>query len=223
MANSQFHSLTIADVAPETDNAIKVSFAVSEALRDTFSYKQGQYLTFESDIDGELVRRSYSICSGVNDDAMQIAIKRVEGGVFSNYANDNLKTGDTLDVMPPQGSFYTELDADQSRNYLFIASGSGITPVVSNIKTILEAEPNSRVTLLYSNQRTNTIMFRETLSFLKNRHMTRFHWVNIMSREDQGSDVLNGRLNNRKGGELNQRLVDLQGFDEYFICGPESL
>ena len=223
MANSQFHSLTIADVAPETDNAIKVSFAVSEALRDTFSYTQGQYLTFESDIDGELVRRSYSICSGVNDDAMQIAIKRVEGGVFSNYANDNLKTGDTLDVMPPQGSFYTELDADQSRNYLFIASGSGITPVVSNIKTILEDEPNSRVTLLYSNQRTNTIMFRETLSFLKNRHMTRFHWVNIMSREDQGADVLNGRLNNRKGGELNQRLVDLQGFDEYFICGPESM
>ena len=223
MANSQFHSLTIADVAPETDNAIKVSFAVSEALRDTFSYKQGQYLTFESDIDGESVRRSYSICSGVNDDAMQIAIKRVEDGVFSNYANDNLKPGDTLDVMPPQGSFYTELDADQSRNYLFIASGSGITPVVSNIKTILEAEPNSRVTLLYSNQRTNTIMFRETLSFLKNRHMTRFHWVNIMSREDQGSDVLNGRLNNRKGGELNQRLVDLQGFDEYFICGPESM
>ena len=96
MANSQFHSLTIADVAPETDNAIKVSFAVSEALRDTFSYKQGQYLTFESDIDGESVRRSYSICSGVNDDAMQIAIKRVEDGVFSNYANDNLKPGDTL-------------------------------------------------------------------------------------------------------------------------------
>jgi ring-1,2-phenylacetyl-CoA epoxidase subunit PaaE len=223
MANSHFHSLTIADVAPETDNAIKVSFAVSEALRDTFSYKQGQYLTFESDIDGETVRRSYSICSGVNDDAMQIAIKRVEGGVFSNYANDNLKPGDTLDVMPPQGSFYTELEADQSRNYLFIASGSGITPVVSNIKTILEDEPNSRVTLLYSNQRTNTIMFRETLSFLKNRYMTRFHWVNIMSREDQGADVLNGRLNNRKGGELNQRLVDLQSFDEYFICGPESM
>jgi ring-1,2-phenylacetyl-CoA epoxidase subunit PaaE len=223
MADPQFHSLTVAQVTPETDNAIKVSFAISDALRDTFNYKQGQYLTLESDIEGEAVRRSYSICSGVNDEAMQVAIKRVEGGVYSNYANDNLSPGDTVNVMPPQGSFYTDLDAGNSLNYLFIASGSGITPVVSNIKTILETEPDSRVTLLYSNQRTNTIMFRETLSFLKNRYMSRFHWVNIMSREDQGSDVLNGRLNNRKGGELNQRLVDLKGFDEYFVCGPESM
>jgi len=223
MADSQFYSLTVAEVAPETDTAIKVSFAVPEELRETFHYKQGQYLTFEADIDGEPVRRSYSICSGINDDVMQVAIKRWEGGVFSNYVNDTLKPGDTLDVMPPRGSFYTELDAGQSRNYLFIASGAGITPVVSNIKSILEEEPNSRVTLLYGNQRTNTIMFRETLSFLKNRYMTRFHWVNILSREDQGADVLNGRLNNRKGGELNQQLVDLQSFDEYFVCGPESM
>ncbi len=223
MADSQFYSLTVAEVAPETDTAIKVSFAVPEELRETFHYKQGQYLTFEADIDGETVRRSYSICSGINDDTMQVAIKRWEGGVFSNYVNDTLKPGDTLDVLPPRGRFYTELDADQSHNYLFIASGAGITPVVSNIKSILEDEPNSRVTLLYGNQRTNTIMFRETLSFLKNRFMTRFHWVNILSREDQGTDVLNGRLNNRKGGELNQQLVDLKSFDEYFICGPESM
>jgi len=223
MSDSQFYSLTVADVAPETDNAIKVSFAIPEELRDTFHYKQGQYLTLESSVDGEQVRRSYSICSGINDDAMQVAIKRVEGGVFSNFANDGLKAGDTLDVMPPQGSFYTELDSGKARNYLFIVSGSGITPVVSNIKSILEEEPRSLVTLLYSNQRTNTIMFRETLSFLKNRYMTRLHWVNILSREDQGSDVLNGRLNNRKGGELNQQLVNLKGFDEYFICGPESM
>ncbi len=223
MADSQFYTLTVADVASETDNAIKVSFAVPEELQDIFHYKQGQYLTLESNVDGQQVRRSYSICSGINDDAMQVAIKRVEGGIFSNYANDALKRGDTLDVMPPQGSFYTELNGEQSRNYLFIASGSGITPVISNIKSILEQEPDSLVTLLYSNQRTNTIMFRETLSFLKNRYMSRFHWVNIMSREDQGSDVLNGRLNNRKGGELNRQLVDLQGFDEYFICGPESM
>jgi ring-1,2-phenylacetyl-CoA epoxidase subunit PaaE len=223
MTDSQFHSLTIADVAPETDNAIKVSFAVPAQLRETFNYKQGQYLTLSTDIDGETVRRSYSICSGINDEAMQVAIKRVEGGVFSNFANDSLKRGDTVAVMPPQGSFFTELDAVRSRSYLFLASGSGITPVVSNIKSILENEPDSRVTLLYSNKRTNTIMFRETLSFLKNRFMTRFHWVNIMSREDQGSDVLNGRLNNRKGGELNRQLVALKGFDEYFICGPESM
>jgi len=176
-----------------------------------------------TDIDGEAVRRSYSICSGINDDAMQVAIKRVEGGLFSNFANDELKQGDTLDVMAPQGSFYTELSAEQSRNYLFIASGAGITPVMSNLKSILENEPHSQVTLLYGNQRSNTIMFREALSFLKNRYMARFHWVNILSREDQGSDLLNGRLNNRKGGELNKQLVNLKGFDEYFVCGPESM
>ena len=223
MADSQFHSLTVAAVEPETDSAIKVSFDVPEALREVFTYQPGQYLTLESQIDGETVRRSYSICSGINDAAMQVAIKRVEGGVFSNYANDSLKCGDTVQVMPPQGSFFTPLDPGQARNYLFIASGSGITPVISNIRSILEEEAGSRVTLLYGNQRSNTIMFRESLSFLKSRYMTRFHWVNILSREDQGADVLNGRLNNRKGGELNQGLVDLESFDEYFICGPESM
>jgi ring-1,2-phenylacetyl-CoA epoxidase subunit PaaE len=223
MSAAQFHALTVAGVEPETDSAIKVSFRVPAELAETFRYKQGQYLTLQSEIDGEQVRRSYSICSGVNDAAMQVAIKRVEGGVFSNYANDSLKPGDTLQVMPPQGSFYTELDAAASRNYLFISAGSGITPVVSNIKSILEEEPASRVTLLFGNQRSNTIMFRETLSFLKNQYMARFHWVNILSREDQGSDLLNGRLDNRKGGELNRHLIDLSSFDEYFICGPESM
>lgn len=223
MADMQFHALTVAAVEAETDNAIKVSFAVPDDLRDTFRYRQGQYLTLQSTVNGEPVRRSYSICSGINDPAMQVAIKRVEGGVFSNFANDALRGGVTLDVMPPQGNFYTELDPQQSRDYLFIAAGSGITPVVSNIRSILETEPGSSVTLLYGNQRTNTMMFRETLSFLKNRYLPRFHWVNILSREDQGADVLNGRLNNRKGAELNRRLIRLGSYDEYFICGPESM
>tara|TARA_R110002110_G_C13470525_1_gene721013 strand:+ start:131952 stop:133043 length:1092 start_codon:yes stop_codon:yes gene_type:complete len=223
MADNQFHSLTVAGIEPETESAIKVSFAVPAELSDTFHYRQGQYLTLQSAVDGQPVRRSYSICSSVNDPFMQVAIKRVEGGLFSNFANESLKAGDTLEVMPPQGSFFTPLDASQARNYLFIAAGSGITPVVSNVKSILEEEPGSKVTLLYGNQRSNTIMFRETLSFLKNRYMTRFHWVNILSKEDQGADVLNGRLNNRKGGELNRQLIDLASYDEYFICGPESM
>ncbi len=223
MSDQQLHALTIASVAPETDQAVRVGFAIPDELRDTFQYKQGQYLTLESDIDGEAVRRSYSICSGINDSEMQIAIKRVEGGVFSNFANDSLKSGDTIQVMPPQGSFFTELDAERQGNYLFISSGSGITPVVSNIKSILEEEPHSKVTLLFGNQRSSSIMFRETFSFLKNKYMTRFHWVNILSREDQGADVLNGRLNNRKGAELNKQLIKLGSYDEYFICGPESM
>jgi ring-1,2-phenylacetyl-CoA epoxidase subunit PaaE len=223
MAEMQFHSLTVAAVQPETDAAIRVSFAVPQSLRETFRYRQGQYLTLQTTIDGKPVRRSYSICSGINDAAMQVAIKRVAGGVFSNFANDTLQAGARLEVMPPQGSFFTELDPARARHYLFISSGSGITPVISNIKSILEEEPLSKVTLLYGNQRTNTMMFRESLSFLKNRYMTRFHWVNILSREDQGADVLNGRLNNRKGAELNRRLIRLGSYDEYFICGPESM
>ncbi|MEE4145332.1 MAG: 1,2-phenylacetyl-CoA epoxidase subunit PaaE [Halieaceae bacterium] len=223
MAESHFYPLTVAAVEPETDQAIRVSFSVPPDLETIFRYRQGQYLTLRARVNGEPLQRSYSICSGINDESMQVAIKRVEGGLFSNYANDSLQAGATLEVMPPQGSFYTRLDPAQARNYLFISAGSGITPVVSNVKSILEVEPKSRVTLLFGNQRTNTIMFRETLSFLKNRYLDRFHWVNILSREDQGSDVLNGRLNNRKGAELNRQLIKLGSYDEYFICGPESM
>ena len=223
MADPQFHALTVAAVEPETDMAIKVSFRVPPELAAIFKYRQGQYLTLQAQVNGEPLRRSYSICSGINDAAMQVAIKRVEGGVFSNFANDALQPGATLQVMPPQGNFYTELDPKKACSYLFISAGSGITPVVSNVKTLLEEEPLSRVTLLFGNQRSNSIMFRDTLSFLKNRYMTRFHWVNILSREDQGTDVLNGRLNNRKGAELNRQLIKLGSYDEYFICGPESM
>ena len=223
MAEPQFYPLTVTAVEPETDQAIKLSFGVPPELAATFKYRQGQYLTLQARVNEAPLRRSYSICSGINDDAMQVAIKRVEGGVFSNFANDSLQPGATLEVLPPQGNFYTELDPAKARNYLFISAGSGITPVVSNVKTILQEEPLSRVTLLFGNQRSNTIMFRDTLSFLKNRYMTRFHWVNILSREDQGADVLNGRLNNRKGAELNRQLIRLGSYDEYFICGPESM
>ncbi len=223
MTNVPFHTLMLSRVEPETDQAVRLSFAVPEALKGTFSHQPGQYLTLQARVDDQPVRRSYSICSGVNDPQLQVAVKRVEGGLFSNYVNDKLRAGDSIEVMPPQGSFFVPLNATASRNYLFVASGSGITPVVSNIKSILEGEPESSVTLLYGNQRSNTIMFRETLSFLKNRYMNRLMWVNILSREDQGADILNGRLDNRKGADLNRQLIDLKSYDEYFICGPESM
>lgn len=223
MSNSGFHSLQIAEVRPETDSAVCVSFEVPEDLAETFRFNQGQYITLETEIDNEPVRRCYSICSGVYDDRLSVAIKRVEGGVFSNHANDNFKAGDSIQVMPPQGEFFVPLQPEGQRKYLFIAAGSGITPIISNIKTILAAEPNSFVTLLLGNQRSSTIMFRDDLSFLKNRYMTRFQWVNILSKEDQGSDLLSGRLNNRKGGELNKQLITIADYDEYFICGPESM
>lgn len=223
MADAQFFSLAVVSVEPETDAAVRIGFAVPDDSKEAFDYKPGQYLTLQSEIEGKFLRRSYSICSGINDAVMEVAIKRVEGGVFSNFANDKIKVGDKIDVLAPQGSFSAELDGNNEKSYLFISAGSGITPVISNIKSILAEEPKSSVTLLFGNQRSNTIMFKETLSFLKNKYMARLHWVNILSREDQGADVLNGRLNNHKGGELNARLIKLAEFDDYFICGPESM
>lgn len=220
---THFYPLTVASIAPETADAVKIGFNIPPEVRNKFSHKPGQYLTIKSDSGPDPIRRSYSICSGINDAELQIAIKRIEGGQFSNFANDAIKVGDTIHAMPPEGNFSAVLHKDHEKKYLFIAAGSGITPVISNIKSILEEEPNSSVTLLYGNQRTNTIMFREALSFLKNRYMTRLHWVNLLSREDQGADVLNGRLNNRKGSALNQNLINLSSFNDYFICGPESM
>lgn len=224
MAALRFYPLTIAEVRPETDSAVCVTFAVPDELRAAFAFKQGQFLTLKADIAGEEVRRSYSICSGVHDGVLQVGIKRVEGGKFSNYANDTFKVGTTVEVMPPQGSFYTETQPDHKKHYLCIAVGSGITPILSIIKTVLHDEPDSTVTLIYGNRRSNTVMFKETLGFVKNRYLSRFNWINIMSGEDQGSDVLNGRIDNAKGTALHKaKLVNLLQMDEVFICGPQGM
>ncbi len=218
-----FYTLRVMEVRPETDQAIRITFSVPADLQPCFRRLPGQYLTVRVNIAGIIVTRCYSICAGVQDETLQIAIKRVQGGVVSNWLNDHAVMGMDIDVAPPQGNFCAHVRADHAATYCFIASGSGITPVISNIRSILAIEPDSQVTLLYGNQRLATMMFREQLSFLKNAHMTRLHWVNIFSRDDQGCDILNGRLNNRKGAELNRRLINLQKFDEYFICGPESM
>ena len=219
-----FYPLTIADVQPETDTAVCVSFAVPEALADRFRFIQGQFLTLKAMIDGEEVRRSYSICSGVHDGHLRVGIKRVRGGKFSNHANDYFRVGDVVEVMPPQGSFYSTLAADSEKNYMCLAAGSGITPILSIIKTILVEEPYSRVTLIYGNRRSNSVMFKEELSFIKNRYLTRFQWINIMSEEDQGADLLNGIIDNAKGSALHRsRLINIRTTDEVFICGPEAM
>src|SRR5690554_1616390 len=186
-------------------------------------FNQGQYLTLKQQIDGKDIRRSYSICAGLDDGMLQVAIKLVPGGYFSSWANEQLQAGDTLEVMPPRGDFFTALDPDKQRHYLCISAGSGITPMLSIIKTVLTREPLSTETLLYGNQRTSTMMFRNELAFLKNAHMQRFHWINIFSREPQEADLLTGHIDNRKGGELNRRMINIKGFDEFFLCGPEAM
>ncbi len=224
MSDTNFYTLKIADVQPETDTAICVTFDVPEALKEKFTFIQGQFLTIKAMIDGEDVRRSYSICSGINDGHMRVGIKRVKNGKFSNYANDNFKIGSEIEVMPPQGSFHTELKADNAKNYMCIAVGSGITPMISIIKSALDVEPDSRVTLIYGNRRSNSVMFKEELNFVKNRYMDRFQWINIMDFEDQGADLLNGRIDNKKGYALQKSgLIDIKKTDDAFICGPESM
>jgi ring-1,2-phenylacetyl-CoA epoxidase subunit PaaE len=224
MSDTQFYSLTINDVQPETDTAIRVSFKVPESLTKTFSFKPGQFLTLQTTIDGEQVRRSYSICSGVSDGHLRVGIRRVQGGLFSNHANDNFKSGDVIDVMPPQGSFCPQLDVSHQKNYMCLAVGSGITPILSIISSVLSTEPTSTVSLVYGNKRTNTVMFKEELSFLKNRYLARFKWINVMSQEDQGSDILKGKIDNKKGYLLQKhKMIDILNTDEAFICGPESM
>jgi len=222
---TKFYSLTIADIKPETDSAICLSFNIPEELKEKFTFTPGQFLTLQASIDGEDVRRCYSICSGVDEAQLSVAIKRVEEGTFSNFANDNFKVGDSIEVMAPQGDFTLKtLNSQNSKNYMLLAAGSGITPILSLIKSILGREPNSQITLVYGNQKTLTMMFKEELSFIKNRYLTRFNWVNIMTQEDQGTDLLNGRIDNKKGYQLQkQKVIDINTTDEAFICGPESM
>jgi ring-1,2-phenylacetyl-CoA epoxidase subunit PaaE len=221
--SNQFYPLRVKDLHKDTRDAVVVTFELPAELEDTFRFIQGQYLTLEQDIAGQAVRRSYSICAGLDDGCLKVAIRHVEGGVFSTWANEELKVGDTLKAMPPRGEFHTEIDPAKQRNYLCICAGSGITPVLSIIKTVLAREPHSQVTLLYGNRRTASMMFRNELAFLKNSYMTRFHWINIFSREAQESDLFFGHLDNRKGGALNRRLITIRAYDEFFLCGPEAM
>lgn len=221
--SSRFHSLKVSSIQADTDKAVIINFEVPQELQDDFSFIQGQYLTLRKGFNGEEVRRSYSICAGLDDDQLRVGVKHVDGGVFSTWANNELKAGDAVDVMPPQGNFHSELDPDRERWYMCICAGSGITPVLSIVKTVLAREPKSHVTLLYGNQRTASMMFRNELAFLKNRYMDRLHWINIFSREPQESELFTGHLNNRKGGKLNRRLISIREHDEFFLCGPEAM
>jgi len=223
MSVNEFHELTVAQVRRLTDDAVCLTFAVPDSLHERFRFSQGQYLTLRQAIDGEDVRRSYSICSGVDEDTLEIAVKAVPGGRFSTYVNETLAAGDRIAVMPPAGSFTTALDPARARNYLCIAAGSGITPVLSIVKSILAIEPHSEVTLLYGNQRVASIMFRDELERLKNRYMARFQLIHVLSRENRDVDILNGRIDNHKGAALCRNLLDLAAVDEFFLCGPEAM
>ena len=217
-----FYPLKIKDVNKETPDCVSVTFEVPEDLQSDFDFKQGQSLTMRSTINGEEVRRTYSICSSPLEKEWKVAIKKVEGGLFSSFANLQLKKGDTLEVMQPVGKFYTTLHPEQRKNYIAFAAGSGITPVLSLIKTTLATEPGSSFTLLYGNRTRGSIIFFEELEGLKNKYIDRFNLIHVLSRERTDAALNFGRIDIEKLQQL-EKLVDYEGADEFFLCGPEIM
>lgn len=220
---SPFHRLTIKDVRRETRDAVSIAFEIPQHLQQQFLFTQGQHLVLRTELEGEQVRRSYSICTGVNDGELRIAVKRVADGRFSTYANEQLMPGQSLDVMPPTGHFHVALDPLRRGHYLAVAAGSGITPILSIIKSTLETEPLSRMTLLYGNRSSHSALFREQLEDLKNRYLQRLNLMFVFSREQQDIDLYNGRINQEKCQQLFSRWLDVRQLDAAFICGPQAM
>lgn len=224
--SQHFHPLTIAEVRPNTDEAVTVSFAVPEDLRELFQYRPGQHLTLRAELGGVEVRRTYSVCSGPGDAMLSVTVKRVAGGMFSNHANDTFRPGTTLDVMPPAGRFVLPLPAETeaARTYLAIAAGSGITPVISMLRHALESEPASRFVLIYGNRAPGTILFREALDDIKDRFLDRFVLLHVLSRSDESeSPLLSGRITGEKLEALVPTLIDPATLDHAFLCGPDTM
>jgi ring-1,2-phenylacetyl-CoA epoxidase subunit PaaE len=216
-----FHALRVAEIVPETAEANSIRFAVPDELREKFAFRAGQHLTLRATLGGEEVRRNYSLCTAPAEQDWMVTVKRIGGGLFSNWVGDQLKSGDTVDVMPPHGSFTTEFDASNSRHLVGIAGGSGITPVMSLIKTLLREEPESRFTLLYGNRDSSAVIFLEALAALKDKHLGRLELYHFLDAEEQDIDLFNGMLDRQRCDEAIAHLVpDAAEVDGWFICGP---
>jgi ring-1,2-phenylacetyl-CoA epoxidase subunit PaaE len=223
MEGAEFHSLEVADVERLTDDAVAVTFAVPADLVDRFRYRPGQHVTVRASIDGEDVRRSYSICADATTGTLRVGIKRLPGGTFSTWANESLEVGQQLGVATPVGEFTIEPERNGARHYGAVAAGSGITPVLSLISTTLAVEPQSRFTLLYGNQESRTIMFLEELEGLKDRYPDRFHLIHVLSREDAVVPLFSGRLDRGKLEQLLDAVVDDTTVDDWYLCGPHEM
>ncbi|CDG81299.1 1,2-phenylacetyl-CoA epoxidase subunit PaaE [Janthinobacterium agaricidamnosum] len=220
---SKFYPLRVAKVSHETRDTIAVTFAVPPELQRQFRFQQGQHLTLRADVDAEDLRRSYSICSAVQDGTLRVAIKRTPGGAFSSWANDTLQAGAVIDVMPPMGHFNVPLAPDNRKHYLAFAAGSGITPILSIIKTTLLAEPHSRFTLFYGNRASSSVIFKEELTDLKDVYLQRLNLVYVMSREQQDIELFNGRITREKCEQFLRHWIKVEDCDIAFICGPQDM
>jgi ring-1,2-phenylacetyl-CoA epoxidase subunit PaaE len=215
-----FHKLRVAEVKRETPDAVSVRFDLPTELRQTFQFRAGQHLTFRRKIGGEELRRNYSVCVAPSEGMLKIGVKKIAGGVFSGWVNDELKAGDILDVMAPHGSFCWNFEPGARREYVAFAGGSGITPVLSLMKTALATEPKSRFTLLYGNRNSLGVMFLEEIAGLKDRYLDRLQVYHFLEEEEEEIDLFNGRLDRLKTEQVLSSLVNSNHADAFFICGP---
>lgn len=219
---TQFHPLTIKEIRRETPECVSILFNIPDNLKEEYRFEAGQNVTVKLQLGTNEVRRSYSICSSPHEDELRVAVKLLEGGKFSSHANALLKEGDILQVLPPTGKFKSKLNSIAA-NYLAFAAGSGITPVISIIKSVLKNEPASHFTLVYGNRTRASIIFKEQLEAIKNKYMDRFAMHHILSREQADADVYHGRIDTNKLGLLSKYLIDIKSVDHIFLCGPEEM
>ncbi|SDX45524.1 ring-1,2-phenylacetyl-CoA epoxidase subunit PaaE [Hydrobacter penzbergensis] len=222
--SSHFHPLAVKEIRKETNDCVSIRFDIPDPLKPIFQYKQGQHITLRAFVNGQELRRSYSLCSSPLDcDEFRIAVKKIDQGLFSAFANEQLKVGDVLELMPPMGNFFTELHPTHHKQYVAFAAGSGITPLFSTIKTVLRTEPNSSFTLIYGNRNRHSIIFREELEGLKNKYIDRLQIVYILSREKTDAPINAGHIDEAKCKLLFDKIIDVHSADEFFICGPEAM
>jgi ring-1,2-phenylacetyl-CoA epoxidase subunit PaaE len=220
---AKFHNIQVQDIFKETRDCSVVTFQIPDELVSEFQYKQGQHLTLKTIIDGQDVRRSYSLCSSPVENKWQVAVKKINGGLFSTFINEKLKKGDSLEIMAPSGKFNVEVDVEKAKNYIVFAAGSGITPILSIIKTHLALEPKSTFKLFYLNRSVKSIIFKEEIEQLKNKYFDRFEIFYFLTKEQRSIELLNGRFTKEKIQVLTEKIIDIPAVDECFICGPEDM
>lgn len=219
----RFHRLRVRQVKRETDKAVSIAFDVPEALADDYRFTPGQYLTLRATLDGEDLRRSYSICAGPDDGELRVAVKQVDDGLFSRWVNTELRDGDVIEVMTPTGRFGAAASVPDGGLYVAFVAGSGITPVLSIVRGVLQREPASRFFLFYGNRTGDDVLFRDELSDLKDRFLQRLSVLHVLSREEQDVPILNGRLDAAKVRVLLTAMVPAAGIDHAFVCGPAAM
>ena len=219
----EFHPLTVTDIRPETRDSIRIALEIPDELADEYRFQPGQHLPFEIEIDGKKLRRTYSICSANEQKPIEIGVRIQEGGQFSNFAANDLQVGDTLKAMPPSGRFHVALDPENAKDYVGFAAGSGITPILSMIKSILATEPNSRFMLFYGNRKQSSTMFIDDLYALKNQYMERLQLNFVFSQEEQEFEPMAGRLDGDKVRELYGHFGAGIRCTDCFVCGPDTM